>query len=45
MPSSVGYRHLTLKKYVDDTFETPVRLLQDENGQYLYGWVLAELLK
>ena len=42
MPSSVGYRHLTLKKYVDDTFETPVRLLQDENGQYLYGWVLAE---
>ena len=42
MPSSVGYRHLTLKKYVDDTFETAVRLLQDENGYLLYGWGLAE---
>ena len=31
MPSAIGYRHLTLKKWVDDTFETAVRLLQVEN--------------
>ena len=44
MPSAIGYRQITLKKHFDDTFETPLRIMQDENGMYQYTWELASPL-
>ena len=41
MPSAIGFRQITLKKHFDDTFETPLRIMQDENGMYQYTWELA----